>query len=111
MRITDTQSIIIIICVVIGTLSTRALPFILFPDNKEKPKLIVYLSQTIPAAVMGLLVVFCLKSVSVVSWPHGLPEVIAITITTILHLWRRNVLISILAGTVIYMVLVQVVFI
>lgn len=111
MRITDGQSLIIILCVVIGTFATRVLPFLFFPDNKEKPKLIVYLSQTIPAAVMGLLVVFCLKSVSIVSWPHGLPELIAIAVTAGLHLWKRNVLLSILVGTVLYMVLVQLVFV
>lgn len=111
MQLTTPQVLIIMLCVCIGTFATRGLPFLLFPENKKRPELIEYLSQTIPAAMMGLLVVYCLKDVSVTTWPHGLPEIIAIAITTGLHLWRKNVLLSILVGTVSYMVLIQFVFV
>ena len=89
---------------------TRFLPFLFFPDNRPVPKIISYLGRTLPAAMMGLLVVYCLRNVSVVSAPHGLPELISIAVLAALHLWKRNVLLSIGVGTVLYMVLVQVVF-
>lgn len=111
MRLDSIQTIIIIICISVATFATRGLAFLLFPESKERPKLVTYLSQTIPAAMMGLLVVYCLKSVSVNTWPHGIPEAIAIAITAILHFWKKNVLLSILFGTVAYMVLVQLVFV
>jgi len=111
MRLTDFQAFIIILCIVAGTFLTRSIPFFLFPEKKEPPKVIKYLSQTIPAAMMGLLVVYCLKDVSITSYPHGLPEVIAIIVTALLHLWKKNVLLSILVGTVGYMLLVQLVFV
>ena len=74
------------------------------------PKLITYLGRTLPAAMMGLLVVYCLRNFSVASAPHGLPELISIAVITALHLWKRNVLLSIGVGTALYMVLVQVLF-
>ena len=111
MRLTDAQAIIIIICIVAGTFLTRGLVFVLFPEKKEPPKVIKYLSQTIPPAMMGLLVVYCLKGVSVVNYPYGLPDIIAIAITAGLHFWKKNVLLSILVGTVAYMLLVQLVFV
>ncbi len=111
MRLDTFQTLGILACVVAGTMLTRFLPFLLFPENKKTPKLVAYLSTTIPAAMMGLLVVYCLKGVSVTSWPHGLPEVTAIAVTAGLHLWRKNVLLSIGVGTVLYMVLVQLVFV
>lgn len=95
----------------LGTLITRALPFILFPDNKELPPYIKYLSKILPFTVMGLLVVYCLKDVPVLSYPHGVPELISIIIIALLHLWKKNSLISIAGGTIVYMFLVQVVFI
>ena len=111
MRLTDLQAAIIILCIVAGTFLTRSLPFIMFPEVKEQPKLISYLSRTIPAAMMGLLVVYCLKNVSVLTWPHGLPEIIGIGSTVGLHLWKKNVLLSILVGTIVYMVMIQRVFV
>lgn len=94
-----------------GTALTRFLAFALFPKNRRKPKIISYLSLTIPAAMMGLLVVYCLKSTAILTYPYGLPELITVGVTAGLHLWKRNVLLSISVGTVLYMVLLQLIFI
>ena len=111
MRLTDLQALIILGCIVLGTAATRFLPFVLFPEKKQHPKIISYLSLTIPPAMMGLLVVYCLKGTSISTFPHGLAELIAVCGTVGLHLWKRNVLLSIGVGTVLYMVLVQLVFV
>lgn len=105
-----TQSIITILMVILGTVTTRFLPFLLFPANKPTPKFIRYLGKVLPFAVIGLLVVYCLKNVSVTSFPFGLPEAISILLIVVLHCWKRNMLLSIGAGTVCYMLLVQFVF-
>ncbi len=94
----------------LGSLITRALPFILFPDNKDLPPYIKYLSNILPFTVMGLLVVYCLKDVNLFIYPHALPEIIAILALSILHIWKRNNLLSIGGGTLIYMLLVQNIF-
>ncbi|MDO5806906.1 MAG: AzlD domain-containing protein [Lachnospiraceae bacterium] len=94
----------------IVTAALRALPFLLFPAGKETPPLIRYLSGVLPSAVMGMLVVYCLKSVSITKAPHGLPEFLAIAAVVLVHKWKHNTLLSILGGTLLYMVLVQVVF-
>lgn len=104
------QSLIIIAMVTVGTLLTRFLPFLLFPDNRETPKYILYLGKVLPFAVIGLLIVYCLKSVSVLSAPYGIPETIAIGCIVLIHLWKENTLLSIGGGTILYMVLVQSVF-
>ena len=101
----------IILAVAAGTQVTRWLPFILFPENKEPPAVVVYLGKVLPAAVMGLLVVYSLKSVALLSGSHGLPEFIAIAVVAGLHWWKNNVLLSIAGGTVTYMLLVQLVFV
>ena len=93
-----------------ATILTRFLPFILFPQGKKHPRIIDQLSPLLPPAMMGLLVVYCLRSVDVSAPPHGLPELIAIAVTAGLHLWKRNTRISIGAGTVVYMLLVQLIF-
>ena len=91
------------------TLALRVLPFLVFAKG-ETPKFIIYLSKVLPYAIMGMLVVFCFKGVKVTQAPFGIPELIAGAITVALHAWRRNTLISILCGTVSYMLLVQLVF-
>lgn len=106
---TTTQSIITIIIVVIGTVITRFLPFIVFPENKTPPKIVTYLGKVLPYAVMGLLVVYCLKD-AVFAEYHALPELIAIVAVVIIHKWKKNTLLSISIGTVLYMILVQKVF-
>ena len=105
-----TEQIIMIAMVVLGTMATRFLPFIVFPHGKETPKYVQYLGKALPGAVFGLLVVYSLKSVSLIAYQHGIPEFIALAFVVVLHLWKRQMLLSIAGGTVLYMVLVQTVF-
>ena len=107
---TLTQQLITILMVILGTMLTRFLPFLLFPDGKPTPKYIRYLGTVLPAAVFGLLVVYCLKDVSLFTGSHGIPELISIVAVAALHLWKRQMLLSIAGGTVCYMLLVQLVF-
>lgn len=110
MRLNDIQSLCTILLVAAATVITRFLPFVLFPKGKAHPKIIDQLSPLLPPAMMGLLVIYCLRNVDVAAAPHGLPELLAIAVTAGLHLWKRNTLLSIGAGTVVYMLLVQLVF-
>lgn len=110
MLLTIQQSIILIVVIALGTFLTRALPFILFPANRETPKFVLYLGDVLPFACIGLLIVYCLKNVSILSAPYGLPEGIAIAFIVLVHIWKNNVLLSIGGGTVLYMSLVQFVF-
>ncbi len=107
---TLTEQIITIAVLALGTMATRFLPFLIFRDNKPTPKYVQYLGKALPAAIFGMLVVYCLKSVNVLAYSYGLPELIAILVTVGLHLWKRQTLLSIAGGTVCYMLLVQVVF-
>ena len=107
---TLTQQIITIAMVVLGTMITRFLPFLVFPAGKETPKYIQYVGKVLPAAVFGLLVVYCLRSVDLFSGNHGLPEAISIALVIALYVWKRQMLLSIAGGTVCYMLLVQLVF-
>lgn len=104
------QAAATIAAVVLGTMATRFLPFFVFPANRPVPKYVQYLGKVLPYAVIGLLVVYCLKNVSVLSAPYGLPELIAVSAVVGLHLWKRNMLLSIGGGTALYMLLVQFVF-
>ena len=107
---TITQQAITIGAVVLGTVITRSLPFLIFPAGKETPGFIKYLGRVLPPAVFGMLVIYCLRNVDFLSGSHGAPELISIAAVTVLHLWKRQMLISIAGGTVIYMLLVQTVF-
>ena len=109
MTMTVTQSVITIAAVVLGTMTTRFLPFLIFPEGREPPAFIRYLGAVLPFAVIGLLLVYCLKDAVFASY-HALPELIAIAVTVGLHLWKRQTLLSIAGGTVVYMLLVQLVF-
>ena len=111
MTLTNVQALGIALAVTLGTVITRFLPFALFPDSRPVPKIVEYLGRTLPAAMMGLLVVYCLRNVDIAAAPHGLPELIALAVVTGLHLWKGNVLLSIGVGTAVYMVLVQAVFV
>ena len=103
---TTTQSIITIIAVVLGTMVTRFLPFLVFPEGKTPPVFIQYLGKVLPYAVISLLIIYCLKDVPS-SNTHGLPEVIAILFVIVLHKWKKSTLLSIAGGTILYMILVQ----
>lgn len=104
------QQLITIALCIAGTMLTRFLPFLMFSPKKETPQYIQYLDKALPCAIFGMLVVYCLKNVSIFSGTHGLPELIAISVTITLHLWRKQMLLSIAGGTACYMILVQFVF-
>lgn len=101
------QQIMTVGAVVFGTMLTRFLPFLVFGRKKEAPKYIQYLGKVLPAAVFALLVVYCLKDVNILAGRHGIPEAISILVVVILHLLKRQMLLSIAGGTVCYMLLVQ----
>ncbi|MFQ8688978.1 MAG: branched-chain amino acid transporter permease [Blautia sp.] len=107
---TVSQQIITIVAVVLGTMATRFLPFILFPSNRPTPKYVQYLGKVLPSAALGLLVVYCLKDVSVLQGNHGIPELISLIVIVALHFWKRQMLLSIAGGTICYMFLVQAIF-
>ena len=92
------------------TIALRFLPFLIFGGEKKTPPYISYLGTILPYAIMGMLVIFCLKNVSILAAPHGIPELISGALVVVLHVWKRNTLISIVAGTVCYMLLIQLVF-
>ena len=104
------QQIVTIALCAACTMLTRFLPFLVFSPKKPTPAYIRYLGKALPCAVFGMLVVYCLKNVTIFSGSHGLPELIAILIVAGLHLWKRQMLLSIGVGTICYMLLVQFVF-
>lgn len=106
-----TGEIMIIVMLMAGTLITRFLPFLLFPPGKEIPGFVIYLGKTLPYAAIGMLVVYCLRGISMTAVSHSVPQLIAVAVIIALHKWKHNSLLSIGAGTVIYMVLVQMVFV
>ena len=110
MYLTPWQTLAMILAVAAGTQLTRWLPFWLFPESREPPPVVTYLGRVLPAAVMGLLVVYCLKGVQWTASPHGAPELIAIAAVVLLHRWKGNVLVSIAGGTALYMALLRLVF-
>ena len=108
---TLSEEIITIAAVVAGTMVTRFLPFVLFPANKKTPPLVVFLGKMLPTAVMGMLVVYSLKDTQLLSGYHSLPEAIAVALTVLLQATVRNLLLTIAAGTISYMLLVQYIFV
>ncbi len=111
MIMSNKQIILTLLMVISGTVIVRFLPFALFPSGKKIPGYIIFLGKVIPYSVMGLLVVYCLKDITVKEYPYGIPEVICIVIVSLLHIWKKNILLSIGIGTIIYMLSVQYVFI
>ncbi|MBU5454233.1 branched-chain amino acid transporter permease [Caproiciproducens sp. MSJ-32] len=111
MTLTIFQAFIIICLAALATMITRFLPFILFKDAKSNNSYINFLGQVLPFSAIGLLVVYCLKNVNFAATSNWLPEAISVTVIVILHYWKENVLLSIGVGTIIYMFLIQVVFI
>ena len=105
------SSLIMIAAVAIATFATRAASFVVFPKGKEVPPTVKYIGMVLPPAVIGMLVVYCLRSTQLFAYPYGIPELIACLAVIGLHAWRRNVLLSVGAGTVLYMVLVQMIFV
>ncbi len=104
------HDILLIAVAVLVTMVTRFLPFLIFGEKRKTPPIIEYLGTVLPCAIMGMLVVYCLKDVSFLRNSFGLPELIACAVVAALHVWKRNSLLSIGGGTVCYMLLVQLVF-
>ena len=99
-----------LVIIMLVTMATRFLPFLLFGGKRKTPAIITYLGKVLPCAIMGMLVVYCLKDVRPLSYPYGIPELLSIALVAVLHIWKRNSLLSIGAGTVFYMLLVQLIF-
>lgn len=95
---------------VVGTMLTRFLPFLVFRPKRPTPRYIQYLGRVLPGAIFAMLIIYCLRDVSLLQGSHGLPELMAIAVTVGLHLWKRQMLLSIAGGTICYMLLVQFVF-
>lgn len=110
MRISDLQTFIMVLIMSGITFLIRGLPFLLFPGNKKTPAYILYLGKVLPFAIIGMLVIYCFKSVTLTAAPFGIPELISLILIVCLHVWKRNTLISIGGGTFLYMFLVQIVF-
>ena len=104
------HDVLLIAAGVLVTIATRFLPFLIFGEKRKTPPIITYLGTVLPCAIMGMLVVYCLKDVSFVKNPFGIPELIACAVVAALHVWKRNSLLSIGGGTVCYMLLVQLIF-
>ncbi|MBQ6832024.1 MAG: branched-chain amino acid transporter permease [Oscillospiraceae bacterium] len=99
-----------IVVIALVTAGTRFLPFLLFGGKKKTPELITQLGKVLPCAIMGMLVVYCMKDVRPLQPPYGIPELLGCAAVALLHIWKRNSLLSIGVGTVFYMLLVQLVF-
>lgn len=108
---TSPQMMLTVLIVAAGTMLTRFLPFLIFPANKKTPEYVQFLGRTLPFATIGLLVVYCLREIAPAVYPYALPELITAAVVVLLHIWRRNTLLSIGIGTLLYMVLVQQVFV
>ncbi len=104
------HSIALVAVMAIVTFILRAFPFLVFSGKRETPKYVVYLGKVLPYAIIGMLVVYCVKDISFDTVSHFLPYIIAGAVVVLLHVWRRNTLLSIIAGTLSYMALVQFVF-
>ena len=105
----DLHSAALVAVIALVTIGLRFLPFLIF-RGRETPAFIEYLGRVLPYAIMGMLVVYCLRGTALFDAPHGIPELIATATVVGLHVWKKNTLLSIIAGTVCYMVMVQVVF-
>ena len=104
------SAVLVGVCALI-TAALRFVPFLVFGGKRKTPAFITYLGKVLPFAIMGMLVVFCLKNVTLTSYPHGIPEILGVITVAVLHIWKRNTLLSIVAGTVAYILLVNFVFI
>ena len=105
------HSIALIAVVALVTIALRFLPFAVFNGKRKTPEIVTYLGRVLPFAIMGMLVIYCYKGISFITSPFGIPELIAGAVVIVLHLFRRNTLLSIVGGTVTYMLLIQLVFV
>ena len=102
---------LLILTMAVVTALLRFLPFLIWNGKRKTPAYILFLGKYLPYSIMGMLVVYCLKGVQITAYPHGLPELIAVAAVAILHIWKKNTLLSIVGGTVLYMILIQMVFV
>ena len=102
--------ILMIVVASVCTILLRALPFLIFGGKREIPKIVHYLGRVLPPAIMVILVIYCLKGISFLNSPYGIPELLSVAVVVLLHVWKRNILLSVGLGTALYMFLVQVVF-
>lgn len=103
-------SILVIAVAAVCTFCTRLVPFALFGGKRQVPRIVLFLGNVLPPAIIGTLIIYCLKGVNLLDFPSGIPELAAIALVVILHLWKRNTLLSVGAGTIFYMILIQTVF-
>ena len=109
--IMSTIQIILTILIIAGaTVLTRSLPFLLFPTEIQTPKYIRYLGNVLPCATIAMLIVYCMRNVAILEWPHGLPELVSIAAVALIQIKTKNILVSIAAGTAFYMILIRTVF-
>lgn len=106
----DIHSVLLVGVIALVTVGLRFLPFAVFSGKNKTPQFVIYLGTVLPFAVMGMLVIYCLRNISFLSSPFGLPELISVLAVVLLHLWKKNTLISIIGGTACYMLLAQLVF-
>lgn len=106
----NNHAMLVILIMGLVTLATRILPVLIFGRGEKVPDFILYLGKVVPFTAMGLLIVYCLKDVSVLESPHALPELISLAVVSGTYLWKRNTILSVVIGTVLYMTLVQMVF-
>jgi len=104
---TVSQQMVMIAVVVLGTMATRFLPFLIFPPGRPTPRYVKYLGRVLPAAAIGLLVIYSLKDINLLSAAHGLPELVSVAVVVWLHVWKKNMFLSIAAGTILYMILIR----
>lgn len=107
---TNGQMAVTIILVAAATITTRFLPYILFPEGRKAPDVVMYLGKVLGPAVFGLLVVYCLRNVDVAAPAHGIPELIACAVTIALYAWKRNMVLPMAGGTIVYMILLHTLF-
>lgn len=104
------HAMIVIAAMGLAVLATRIMPVLIFGRGEKVPEFILYLGRVVPYTAMGLLIVYCLRDVPVLEAPHALPEAISLAVVTMTYLWKRNSILSVVIGTVLYMYLVQLVF-
>ena len=104
------HSALLIGVITLVTAGLRFLPFLIFGEGRQTPPLITHLGKVLPFAIMGMLVIYCLKDVSLTTAPFGIPEAIGVAVVTLLHIWKRNTFLSIGGGTLCYMLPVQFLF-
>ncbi len=106
----DIYSALLVLIMALITVFLRVLPFIIFRNQDKTPAWVKYLGKVLPQAIIGMLVIYCLRTISFTSVPFGIPEIISCAVVAVLQFWKNNTVLSIVAGTVMYMILIQLVF-